>query len=638
MPVCLRLSLCVSYCVRASLFLSVIAWAGRTNAQPTATAAPPSVVNVKEFAAAAAQGDQEAIDKALDEGLDINVRTPTGLTVWHVAKRRGYVELADYLVTKGADATVPMPEPDALAAAMFGRDVAEDSPALAVLVSRDGDVLFEQTFGGADIEDQRLADIHTKFRIGSVTKQFTAAAILKLQEHDELQVADKLSKYFPDFPRGDEITLHHLLTHTSGIHSYTAEPAFAARVTSPIAVDDLISEIQTYDAEFDVGEKWEYCNSGYLLLGRIIEIVSGQTYATFLKEQFFDSLGMQDSGIYENGTTYVNEAKGYSFVDEVVQPAKPWNMSWAGGAGQLYSTLHDLMKWNEGVFGGEVLSESSLEAAFTPAVLNDGSATQYGYGWMISEVRGLKVITHNGGLDGFATHLSRYPDQNVTFVAMSNCVPVAAAPPDAFRAGGMLAEVYLWQEMQPRKPPEIDQTIDTEKLAKFVGRYDYGGAVMTLTLKDGQFFGQLTGQPAIKLFPKSETVLVSRVVEASIEFVMDDDGKVTHVIHQQGGNKIEAPRMEDVEFTELSAEELEKFVGKYDYGPAGKMTITRKHDQLMAQLTGQPAFRIRPISATAFAWVAVNARIEFQLDDDGNIVSATHFQAGRELPVKPMSE
>ena len=600
-----------------------------------ATETNSSDAAVKEFVTAAARGDQEAIDQALAAGMDINARTPAGSTAWHVARRRGYEELADYLVTQGADASIPMPRPEVLAEASLGRGFTNNSPALVALVARDGKILFERAFGNADVDGHAPAALETKFLIGSVTKQFTAAAILKLQEMGQLSVDDKLSNYYPDFPRADEVTLHHLLTHTSGMHSYTSEPDFGARVGSAIDVDDLIGEIHEYEFEFDPGEKWEYSNSGYLILGRIVEKVSGQSYGEFLQQWFFDPLGMKDTGVYDNGNAYTNQAKGYSFVDEELQPAKPWHMSWAGGAGQLYSTLHDLMRWNEGVFGGQVLNEASRQAAFTPATLNDGSQTEYGYGWMISDMRGLKVITHSGGLDGFASHLARYPDQNVTVVAMCNCVP-GGAEAGAFQAGGVLAELFLWQEMQPRKAPEIDESIDTEKLAKYVGRYDYGRAVMELTLKDGQFYGQLTGQPAIKLFPQSETVLVAKIVEASIEFVSDDDGNVTHVIHRQGSQTIEAPRMEDVDFIELSPAELDKFVGKYDYGPAGKLTIKRQGDTLVAQLTGQPALRMRPTSPTEFAWVAANARIEFELDENGHVTGGTHHQGGQQLAVKRM--
>ena len=388
------------------------------------------------------------------------------------------------------------------------------------------------------MENNKLATTDTKFLIGSVTKQFTAAAILKLQEEGKLAVTDSLQKFFPDFPRGDEVTLHHLLTHTSGIHSYTNRQDFGFRVTMPVDIDELIEEIKTYDFDFDPGGKHLYSNSGYMLLGRIVELASGQSYADYLKEQFFDPLGMNDTGIFHNGSEYENQARGYSYVEEKFKAAKPWNMDWAGGAGQIYSTTHDLMRWNEGVFGGQVLGPESLKAAFSATTLNDGSTSQYGYGWMISETRGLKTISHNGGLDGFASHLARYPAENVTIVSFANCVPEGPCI-GAFGAGPVLAEIFLWESMQPRPEHEVDTTVDVKSLTKYLGRYDYGGAIMTVTIEGDQFYAQLAGQEAFKIFPKSETEFFLKVVDASIQFVLNDDGEVDHVIHRQAGNELE---------------------------------------------------------------------------------------------------
>ena len=593
---------------------------------------PHAADEAGEFVQLAARGNREAIRKALDNGMDINAKNDAGLTVWHAATLRGYPKLASQLVEWGADTSLPMPPIGEVADTVLTRNRPDDDPALVVLVAQDGKVVWEGAYGHADREGETVATADTKFRIGSVTKQFTAAAILKLQEDGKLNVQDKLIKFFPDYPRGDEVTLHHLLTHTSGIHSYTSERTFGGRVTSKIEVDDLIEEIKAYDFDFDPGDKWAYCNSGYMLLGKVIEIASGQSYADYLQQTFFEPLGMTNTGVYVNGTPYEHESLGYSYVGGKYKTAKPWDMSWAGGAGAIYSTTHDMMRWTEALFDGEVLNADSLQAAFTPVTLNNGKDHPYGYGWLIAKPRGLRKIAHNGGLDGFAAYLSRHPDQQLTVVGFSNAVPDGPEY-SAHEAGPILGDLFLWDQLEPRTETEVDVTVDTTILEKYVGRYDYRSAIMTVTLKDGQLYGQLTGQEAIEIFPKSETEFFARIVDASMEFVSDDDGKVKHVVHRQNGAEFEAPRLEEVTYVEMSPAQLDQFVGQYSYGPLGTMTIERDGERLMAQLTGQPALEIRPIAADEFTWVDVAARIKFDVDDNGKVTSATHHQGGQAIPV-----
>src|ERR1019366_9094295 len=194
-----------------------------------------------------------------------------------------------------------MPPTDKLIDALCTRVFTNDAPGAAVLVAQNGTVLFKKGYGLADVTRGTGFAPDTKSRIGSITKQFTASAILKLQEQGKLSVQDKLTKYFPDFPRGEEVTLHHLLTHTSGIRRYTDKPGFMDKVTAPVEPDDLIKSFQTDAYDFPPGQKWHYDNSGYFLLGRIIEKVSGQSYGPFLTKNFFEPLGMTNTGVHRAG-------------------------------------------------------------------------------------------------------------------------------------------------------------------------------------------------------------------------------------------------------------------------------------------------------------------------------------------------
>jgi CubicO group peptidase (beta-lactamase class C family) len=504
-----------------------------------------------------------------------------------------------------------------------------------VLVAQNGIVLFEKGYGLADVAHASSFAPDTKSRIGSITKQFTASAILKLQEQGKLSVQDKLSKYFPDFPSGDEVTLHHLLTHTSGIRSYTDKPGFLDKVTSAVEPDDLIKSFQNDAYDFAPGKKWHYDNSGYFLLGRIIEKVSGQSYGDFLRQNFFEPLGMTNTGVHRAGLALEHEALGYQYKGAVFTNALNWDMSWAGGAGALYSTVEDLFHWNEGVFGGKVLKDASLKAAWTPVKTEDSkdddSSTGYGYGWFSAHTRGAQEISHAGGLNGFSSFIMRLPRENFTVAILANAAPGAAGV-EPSQLAHQVTEIYLGEKFNPRPIHQIDPDVSPEAFDPLVGRYDYGMGVMTVTKEGKHLYAQLAGQPRFEIFPESGTEFFWKVVDAQVTFVKDNQGKVTKAVHHQGGQTIHAPRLEDLKEAKVDAATYDAFVGKYDYG-AGKaiLTVSREGDRLFAQLTGQPKFEIFPKSSTEFFWKVVDAQIQFVKNDTGKTIKAIHHQGGQTL-------
>ena len=510
-----------------------------------------------------------------------------------------------------------------------------------MLVAQNGRVLFEKGYGLADVEKHAAATPETKFRIGSITKQFTAAAILKLQEEGKLSVNDKLSKFIPDYPRGDEVTIHHLLTHTSGIHSYTSKPEFMESVTAPAKTDAHIQSFKNDPYDFDPGRKWLYNNSGYFLLGYIIEKVSGESYGEFLRKKFFDPLAMKNTGVHVSTAALEHEALGYQFEDGKFKQALNWDMSKAGGAGALYSTVGDLHRWNEGVFNGKVLKEPTLKAAFTPVVTGDEDPSQpkesgYGYGWSIQKQRGWQEIAHGGGLHGFASYLLRLPKENFTVVVLANCAP----PPPGVDPTGLaheVSELYLGEKLASRETPKIDTKVSPKALDAVIGRYDYGMGILTVMKEGDKVFAQLTGQPKFEIFPKSETEFFWKVVEAEVSFVKNDKGEVTKAIHKQGGQTINAPRMEDAKEAKVEPKAFDAYVGRYDYG-GGKavMTITREGNRLFAQLTGQPKFEVFPKSETEFFWKVVNAQVTFVKDKSGKVTKAIHEQSGQKFDAPRM--
>ena len=285
----------------------------------------PELVSRQLFKAADA-GDLESVERLAALGVDLSAKSPAGITAAQIAKMCGYDHVANFLVSKGA----PSPEPfDAAAVVpeLLEEVTPDDAPGIAVLVVRDGKVLFSKGFGIADLSHDVPITTTSKFRIGSVTKQFTAAAILKLQEEGRLNVNDKLSKFIPDYPRGDEVTIHHLLTHTSGIKSFTSKPDFMATATSPATVDQMITSFKNDPFDFNPGEKFSYNNSGYFLLGHIIEKVSGKSYGDYLRDTFFKPLGMHDTGVHSATAVLEQEATGYNYQSGKTAKALDWDMS-----------------------------------------------------------------------------------------------------------------------------------------------------------------------------------------------------------------------------------------------------------------------------------------------------------------------
>jgi CubicO group peptidase (beta-lactamase class C family) len=355
-------------------------------------------------------------------------------------------------------------------------------------------------------------------------------------------VSDKLSKYIPDFPRGDEVTIHHLLTHTSGIHSYTSKPDFISKVTKTISEDSLIYSFKNDPYDFNPGENFMYNNSGYFLLGYIIGKVSGKPYGEYLKQTFFEPLGMKNTGVHSVGIKLDNEAHGYGRNNDKYDDAINWDMSWAGGAGALYSTLEDILKWNAALHSGKVISEKSMKAAFTPVVLKSGEkpAMNYGYGLVMGKYRGQDIIEHGGGLHGFITQLSYYPKQKLSIVMFSNSMN-----PEVNFNPNKIAEAYLWNEMDKQASYTV-VSVKPENLKLYTGRYDFmNSAVMQITTEENKLYAQLTGQPKFEIFPSSENEFFWKVVEARVKFVKNEKGEVSHALFTQNGQEISMKKLKE---------------------------------------------------------------------------------------------
>jgi len=394
----------------------------------------------------------------------------------------------------------------------------------------------------------------TIFRIGSVTKQFTASAILKLQEEGKLSINDKLSKYIPDFPRANEVTLRQLLTHTSGIQDCRMTADFLSRVTQPTTTETTIEELkrQTHPYDFNPGTKWRYNNAGYLLLCYIMEKVSGQNYGDFLRENFFQPLGMTNTGVYCAHLGLPHEALGYSLDTNSFKRAANWDMSWATGSGALYSTVEDLHRWNEGIFNGRVLHAASLKAAFIPVKMGENqvnSDSGYGFGWVIGRHRGLREISHGGGLHGFESDLVRVPDEKFTVAVLAN----AALPGKPNASPGLLAQqlvdIFLADKLAPL--PIVNTNVSSNSYDGLTGSYDIDlgvkGEMLTISRQGTRLFDQAGKAPEEEIFPKNDTEFFSKT-DTQITFVKDSSGKVFKVLlHTLDGLDLVASPVNDTE-------------------------------------------------------------------------------------------
>ena len=402
----------------------------------------------------------------------------------------------------------------------------------SVLVARGPAIVFTRGYGSANLEWNIPNDATTKFRLGSLTKQFTAASILLLEERGKLNVEDRVTKYLPDAPAAwGPITIRHLLTHTSGIPNFTGFADYRSLAPLATTPEALVARFRDKPLDFQPGDKFSYSNSGYVLLGYLIEKITGGSYETFLQQNIFTPLGMKDSGYDSNTAIIPRRAAGYMPGAPTPLNAAFVHMTVPHAAGALYSTTEDLLRWELGLFGGKVLSPESLRKMTTP-FKND-----YAFGVSVRTTSQRTVVEHNGGIDGFNTYLAYYPESKTTIVVLGN---LNGPAPD--QIGPKLGAAAHGDPMQSTAA-RTEITLPGATLARYVGTYELAAGVnMLITVDGGQLMGQLTGQGKLPLFPESEASFFLKVVDAQIEFVKDDTGTVTHAVLHQNGRDQKAVR------------------------------------------------------------------------------------------------
>lgn len=403
-----------------------------------------------------------------------------------------------------------------------------------VLAARNGQVVLRKGVGMANREWSIANTPETKMRLGSITKQFTAACILILEQQKKLSVEDTIDKHLPDAPEAwKKVTIHHLLSHTGGVPSYTNDPAYGKNKFRPMPLPDLVALFRGKPLEFEPGSQWKYSNSGYALLGDIIQRASGMSYEAFLRKHILDPLGMKNSGYDHWHDILPNRAAGYSKRGDEIRNADYLDMSQPHAAGALYSTVDDLYLWDRALYTDKVLPQAVRDRMFTPVKSN------YAYGWTVGMAGGRKMVGHGGGIDGFSTMIMRMPEDQGAVIVLSNLQQANAQQV----AMGLAAMLYDAPYQTPKVRKEI--TLSPSIYDKYVGVYELAPNFRLTVKRDGsRLITQATGQPPIEVFPESETKFFLKVVDAQLTFVPGADGTASQVILHQGGRDMPAKRVE----------------------------------------------------------------------------------------------
>ncbi len=400
---------------------------------------------------------------------------------------------------------------------------------VAVGISKGDDVVLAKGYGLADVENDVAVDAHTVFRIGSVTKQFTAAAILLLVERGKLSLDTELGTLLPDYPtHGRTITVERLLNHTSGIKGYTEMPSFWETARLDLSQEEMMSLFGAEPFEFAPGEKYQYNNSAYYLLGVIIEKLSGQSYTDFLKVNIFEPLGLDETHYLDNDPIVPRRAEGYEVKDGALVNDDPLSMRLPYAAGSLGSSVHDLLRWQKALVSHQLLSAESFEKMTTPGRLSNGDRLTYGYGVGVAHLDDHLKVTHGGGINGFRAHLSYYPHDEVTVAVLTN---TGSANPSVIESA--IARVVLGLES-----PSVDEIpLSEAALGVYVGVYHPGRSPIEVRLEDGAL--RLGGQT---LRPTGEHAFTSAEdPDARVTFTVED-GKAVELRMERQGQVTVAPR------------------------------------------------------------------------------------------------
>lgn len=529
----------------------------------------------------------------------------------------------------------------------------------SVLVADNGKVIYKKGFGLANMEWDIPNTPDTKFRLGSITKQFTAMLIMQLVAEGKLDLQASVSKYLPEYSKenGDKITIHQLLTHTAGIPNYTSFPNFFKDLSrNPYTPTEMLELFADSPLDFTPGERFSYSNSGYVLLGAIIEKVTGNSYEEVLQDKIFAPLKMNDTGYDHHGTIIKKRASAYEMKGSKAENAPYLDMSLPYAAGALYSTVDDLYLWDQALYTEKLLPKKYRDMMVQEYVAGFGQ--HYGYGWMIGKMPvgiskdSIQVISHGGGINGFNTLITRNPANKSLVVLLNN---TGDAP--LYKINSAINGILKGKSYDLPKPSLanllyneiVDKSLEAGlafyKKNKGSKQYSFSESEINSAGYNLLQEGKTKEAEAIfklnmEAFPESSNVYDS-YAEALMEQGKNDlaiaNYKKSIEINPANQNGIEMLKKLGVETegmlkdVRVPEEVLKSYVGKYELKPGFILTITKEGNKLKAQATGQSAFDIFEKSETEFYLKVVDAQIVFNINETGKVNSLTLFQGGQEI-------
>lgn len=485
-----------------------------------------------------------------------------------------------------------------------------DAPGATVIVVKDGRTVLRKAYGMADTAQHLALTPDTPMRLGSITKQFTATAILMLADEGKLQLDEDIGVYLPGYPtHGKKITVEHLLTHTSGIVSYTGKPGYMSNMDKDFTVAQMVDSFKDDPLEFDPGACYKYNNSGYFLLGAIIEKVSGMRYDEFVARRIFVPLQMRHTAYEGHERVKAVRAVGYSGKDGGFAPSASLSMSQPYAAGSIVSTVDDLAKWDAALSSGKLLKAASWQRAFTPYTLNSGASTGYGYGWEIGKLQGVPMISHGGGINGFSTYALRLPSEKLFVAVLTNADSNLARPEEAaYRAAAIAIGKPFPDYKEIRLPAAL--------LDAYAGTYQAEGGPSRIFRRDGERLVMLRpgrAPMAVRAFSENGFFIPDTV--AWFEFARDAQGKVTQAtLHQVEESPVyrrsgDAPAPRSA--VRIDNKRYDAYAGRYQLSPQLVLEMTREGDRYYAQASGQPKLEIFALNDNTFFSNDVDAELRF---------------------------
>ncbi len=536
----------------------------------------------------------------------------------------------------------------------------------SALIAEKGEVLYKKGVGMANMEWDIPNKPDTKHRLGSITKQFTSMLIIQLVEQGKLKLDVPISTYLPDYPKsnGDKITIHHLLTHTSGIPNYTSFPNFFNdNSRDPYTPEEFVGVFSDSILEFTPGEKFNYSNSGYFLLGVIIEKATKKSYEQVLQENIFTPLKMENTGYDHHETILKNRATGYEKNGESYNNSSYLDMSIPYAAGSLYSTVEDLYLWDQALYTDQLISKKYMDLIFTPHIPAFGM--HYSYGWLVSKTQvegvndSLSIVSHGGGINGFNTIISRIITDKHLIVLLNN---TGGAP-----LNNMSEAIKNILYNQPYENPKkslansLLVVINEQGIAAGIEWFNEFKSADEYNLRENEMnrigyqllqSGKLKEAIAVfKLnvvaFPES-----ANAYDSLGESYMENDEKEKAIANYKKSIEMNPENQNGIDMLKklgvntegivkdiiIDTTVLESYVGKYELKPGFIITISKDENQLSAQATGQSKFPIFPRSENVFYFKVVVAQLTFNQTEDGIIESVTLNQGGQNIVGKKLIE